>query len=60
MSSNWPGILIVDELIHKRGDLVLLEKRNLKNILHLQGEEQILKALFAGGNISNSFIPSSL
>ena len=58
MSSNWPGILIVDELIHKRGDLVLLEKRNLKNILHLQGEEQILKALFAGGNISNSFIPS--
>lgn len=57
MSVNWPGILVVDELIHKRGDLVLLEKRNLKNILHLKGEERILQALFIGGNLSNPFIP---
>lgn len=58
MSLNWPGILIVDEFLHKRGDTVLLEKRNLQNILHIQGEEQILRALFVGGNLSNPYIPS--
>ena len=58
MSTNWSGILICDEFKHIRNEKVIFEKYNLKNLLHIQGEEQLLIALFVGGNTSNNYIPS--
>lgn len=58
MLKNWPGILILDELKHIRNNEVIFERKNIHNILHVQGEEQILNALFVGGSISNNYIPS--
>ncbi len=58
MSKNWPGILILDEIKQIRNNQVIFEKQNIHNILHVQGEEQILNALFVGGSISNNYIPS--
>jgi len=48
----------IQEIQHlsKTGE-VLWSNKDLKNILHLEGEEFILKALFNGGNDPNTFIP---
>ena len=58
MLKKWPGILILDEIKQIRNDQVIFEKNNIHNVLHVQGEEQILNALFVGGSISNNYIPS--
>jgi hypothetical protein len=58
MNTKWPGILICDEFKHIRNGKILLEKYNLNNLLHIQGEDQILRALFTGGNVNNSYIPN--
>jgi len=55
---DWHGILRLDEFIIKRDDKVLFSTGNLYNILHTQGEAQILSALFLGGPTSNSYIPT--
>lgn len=51
-------LITVDEisLLSKEGK-VLWKKEDIKNILHLEGEEFMLKALFNGGNDPNEFIP---
>lgn len=56
---NWHGILKLLELTHEdaHGNIVS-EQRNLLNLLHLEGEEFILRAAFAGGRIS-SVIPET-
>ena len=46
MSTNWSGILICDEFKHIRNEKVIFEKYNIKNLLHIQGEDQLLRALF--------------
>jgi hypothetical protein len=58
MLKKWPGILILDEIKQIRNNEVIFEKYNIHNILHVQGESQILKALFTGGSVSNNYIPS--
>jgi hypothetical protein len=58
MSTNWSGILICDEFKHIRNENVIFEKYNIKNLLHIQGEDQLLRALFIGGNINNAYIPN--
>ncbi len=57
MQSKWPGILVVDEITHERNGKILFKKTNIHNMLHVEGEERILKALFTGGNTNNSYIP---
>lgn len=47
MNKDWRGILQIDEIKHIRNGKVIWEKFNLKNILHLQGEEYFLKILFS-------------
>jgi hypothetical protein len=56
---NWNGILKIDYMNHisKDGDLIW-EDYNLKNLLHRDGEEFIVKSMFLGGT-NNAFIPSS-
>lgn len=56
---NWHGIMTVDYFQHIRDGKVLFEQKNIKNLLHVQGEQQILNALFVGGNTSNAYIPST-
>lgn len=55
---DWHGILRLDEFTIKRDDKVVFQTGNLYNILHTQGEAQILSALFLGGPASNAYIPS--
>jgi hypothetical protein len=44
--------------LSKNGE-VLWEQKNLKNILHTEGEEFLLSAAFIGGKTSNTYIPTS-
>lgn len=45
---SWNGLLIIDEVKHldKDGN-VIWQNNNIKNTLHTQGEEFVLKALFS-------------
>lgn len=57
---NWHGIMKIDEIIHKNNDgNILYKEENIYNILHNQGEERILSAVFIGGSANNSFIPAN-
>ena len=47
MNKNWHGLLEVLEVKHIRNNQVIWQNFNLHNILHTQGEEFILKALFS-------------
>jgi len=52
MNSNWFGIIKVIEVEHLDVDGKLLwNKQNIKNILHADGEEFILKVLFTGEEV---------
>lgn len=55
--SNWPGIMKIKEIskISVDGD-VLWKFENIKNILHLEGEEYLLQAAFVGGR-NSTIIP---
>ena len=57
---NWHGIMKIEEILHKNsnGD-ILYKEENIYNILHNQGEERILSAVFLGGPSNNSFIPAN-
>jgi len=41
-----------------RNNQIIYEETNKKNILHTQGQQQILNALFVGGPTSNMYIPA--
>lgn len=57
--NNWRGILKILEIKHLdiNGN-VIWEKRNIKNVLHLDGEEFLLRAAFLGGRES-TIIPDN-
>jgi len=57
--SNWNGILTIIEIQHwdSQGNL-LWEQKNIKNLLHQDGEEFLLKAAFIGGQTS-TIIPEN-
>lgn len=57
---NWHGIMKIDEIIHRNlsGQIVYKEE-DVYNILHLQGEQTILSAVFVGGSVNNTFIPNN-
>lgn len=55
---DWHGILRLDEFVIKRDDKVVFSTGNIYNMLHTQGEAQLLSALFLGGPTSNTYIPS--
>lgn len=47
--ANWNGIMKVLELEHRSKEGLLLHREtDLKNLIHAQGEELILKILFSG------------
>jgi len=49
----WHGIMKVLEIQHlSRDKKVLWERRNLRNMLHLKGEEFLLRGAFTGGRVS--------
>lgn len=51
--STWNGILRIIEIQHRNSQgNILWEAKNIYNILHQDGEEFILRAAFAGGQIS--------
>lgn len=56
---NWPGIMTVESIQHISKGKVIYEEKNIKNILHVDGEQQILNALFVGGNTGNIYIPTT-
>jgi len=57
---NWNGIMKIDEIIQKDNNgKIIYQEENIYNILHLQGEERILSAVFLGGPTNNSYIPSN-
>jgi len=60
MNKNWRGLLTIYEIEHVdiHGKVIWNEK-NLKNILHKNGEEFVLLAVFTGGNTTNTFIPDN-
>ena len=56
---NWNGILTIIEIQHRdaKGN-ILWEQKNIKNILHQEGEEFLLRAAFTGGQVS-TIIPEN-
>lgn len=57
---NWHGIMKIDEIVQKDQDgKVVFKEENVYNILHLEGEETILSAVFLGGPTNNSYIPTN-
>ncbi len=57
--SNWNGILTILEIQHwdAEGNL-LWEQKNIKNMLHQEGEEFLLRAAFTGGQ-NSTVIPTN-
>lgn len=56
---NWNGLLKIEYAnLTDKDNNIIFEWNNIKNILHKDGEEFILKSVFLGGT-SNIFIPSS-
>lgn len=50
----WNGIMKVLEIKHRdKNGKTLWEQQNIKNLLHLKGEEFLLRAAFTGGKVSN-------
>lgn len=54
---NWSGLMIVEEFKHIRNGEVIYEEYEIKNQLHLEGQQLILGAMFSGGPTANPFIP---
>lgn len=57
--NKWNGILTIIDIQHtnSKGD-ILWEAKNIKNLLHQEGEEFLLRAAFTGGQTS-TVIPVS-
>ena len=60
MKQKWRGLLTIEKIekIDINGNVVWSEN-NIKNILHRDGEEFVLLAVFTGGNSSNPYIPDN-
>lgn len=57
-NKNWPGIMKIQEIQHKDclGNIIW-EEKNIKNILHQEGEQFLLQAAFVGGK-NSTIIPN--
>lgn len=55
---NWRGLMTILEINQWHGDKLVWHKKNIKNVLHLEGESFILRAAFVGGNVS-TIIPAA-
>ena len=55
MNKNWNGIMKVLEVQHFRNNKVIWEDFDLYNMLHAEGQEIILNAVFAGGLIPDTY-----
>jgi hypothetical protein len=53
----WHGLVTIRFIKHWRKGKIIWESGNIKNLLHSQGEEFIVNALFTGGSVS-TVIPS--
>ena len=51
MKKNWRGILKIEEIKLFENNKLIYENYNLYNILHQQGEYQMISILFAGGTL---------
>lgn len=59
-SKKWPGIMKIEEIIHyDTNNNIKYKDSNIFNILHAEGEDRILRALFTGGPSNNTFIPTN-
>ncbi len=57
---NWHGIMKIDEIVQKdHTGKTIFKEENIYNILHAQGEERILSAVFIGGPTNNAYIPAN-
>lgn len=57
---NWHGIMKIDEIVQKdHAGRTIYKEENIYNILHSQGEERILSAVFIGGPTNNAYIPTN-
>lgn len=55
--SNWHGLITIEEICHCGQDgKELWRAKNLKNTLHLVGEQFILSALFLGTTIPEAYL----
>lgn len=52
---NKIHLLTIESLQYRKGDILLHEEKNLKNILHEEGEQFILETAFAGGTQPTNF-----
>jgi hypothetical protein len=60
MRKDWHGLVKVLEIIHRDAEgRVLWRDENLYNLLHSEGEDFLLRALFLGGNSPSTYIPAS-
>ncbi len=52
-TKHWPGIMKIVEILHtnSKGE-ILWESKNIRNLLHLEGEQFLLQAAFIGGRDS--------
>jgi len=56
MNEKWHGILKVLEIQHLDKDgKVLWQQNNIKNLLHTDGEDFILRVLFAGESLPSNY-----
>lgn len=55
MNKNWRGIMKVLEVQHIRNNKVIWEDCDLYNMLHGEGQEMLLNAVFAEGSIPSSY-----
>jgi hypothetical protein len=55
MNKNWRGIMKVLEVQHIRNNKVIWEDHDLYNMLHAEGQEIILNAVFAEGAIPTAY-----
>lgn len=53
---NWHGIMKIEKFQHLsvNGE-ILYEENNINNLIHLAGEELILKILFAGNSVPSNY-----
>lgn len=53
MDNNWYGIMkILEVQVHDPQGVLLYEEKNIKNLLHIDGEAFLLRAAFIGGRVS--------
>jgi hypothetical protein len=58
--NDWRGIMKILWLEHRDAQGNIIQKQeNIRNLLHYEGEEFILQAIFLGGKTNNTFIPTN-